>query len=110
MLGAVAQRLASALRGGDELARWGGDEFVVLLPDTSRAGALRAASRLRAAVAEAPVAIPGGEVAVTVSVGWAHWAGDTADDLLARADRALYKAKDAGRNAIHPPEEPSPQG
>jgi diguanylate cyclase (GGDEF)-like protein len=106
VLAAVARRLASALRGGDELARWGGDEFVALLPDTSRAGALRAASRLRAAVAEAPVQIQGGEIPVTVSVGWAHWAGDTPDDLLARADRALYKAKDAGRNAIHPPEEP----
>ena len=40
---------------------------------------------------------------MTISVGWAHWAGDTPDDLLARADRALYRAKDAGRDAVYPP-------
>jgi diguanylate cyclase (GGDEF)-like protein len=99
VLAEVARRLAQAIRGGDELARWGGDEFVVIQPATDREGAGRAAERLRAAVAAAPV----GDIAVTISVGWAHWAGDTPDDLLARADRALYRAKDAGRNQIHPP-------
>jgi two-component system cell cycle response regulator len=99
----VARRLESAVRGGDELARWGGDEFVALLPDTDKAGALRAAERLRAAVAAAPVGAAGTELAVTISVGWAHWAGDTPDDLLARADRALYRAKDAGRDTVFPP-------
>jgi two-component system, cell cycle response regulator len=98
----VSRRLAEAVRGGDELARWGGDEFVVLLPDTDKAGALRAAERLRASVAAAPIAVAGGELPVTVSVGWAHWAGDTPDDLLARADRALYGAKDAGRDTVWP--------
>jgi two-component system cell cycle response regulator len=98
----VARRLAEAVRGGDELARWGGDEFVVILPDTERVGAHRAAERLRSAVAAAPIRAAGIELPVTVSVGWAHWAGDTPDDLLARADRALYRAKDAGRNAVHP--------
>jgi len=98
----VARRLAGAVRGGDKLARWGGDEFVAILPDTDRAGALRAAERLRAAVAGAPVPLDGAEAAVTISVGWAHWSGDTPGDLLARADRSLYQAKDAGRNAIRP--------
>jgi len=102
VLAEVARRLAAAVRGGDELARWGGDEFVAIQPGTDRDGALRAAARLRAAVAVAPVAIAGGELPVTVSVGWAHWVGDTPDDLLARADRALYRAKDAGRNAVFP--------
>ena len=55
VLAEVARRLAGAVRGGDELARWGGDEFVAILPDTDRAGALRAAERLRAAVATGPV-------------------------------------------------------
>jgi two-component system, cell cycle response regulator len=99
----VARRLAEAVRGGDELARWGGDEFVAILPDTDKAGALRAAERLREAVSETPIAAAGRELPVTVSVGWAHWAGDTPDDLLARADRALYRAKDAGRNTVNPP-------
>jgi two-component system, cell cycle response regulator len=96
VLADVARRLAGAVRGGDELARWGGDEFVVLLPDTDRAGIVRAAERLRAAVASAPVA----GIPVTISAGWAHWAGDTADDLLVRADRALYAAKAAGRDSV----------
>ena len=102
VLAEVARRLAATVRGGDELARWGGDEFVAILPGTDRNGALHAAERLRAAVAAAPIAIAGGELAVTVSVGWAHWVGDTPDDLLARADRALYRAKDAGRSAVFP--------
>jgi two-component system, cell cycle response regulator len=102
VLAEVARRLADAVRGGDELARWGGDEFVVLLPNTDRPGVVRAAERLRAAMAGAPVALEGADIAVTISVGWAHWAGDTASDLLARADRALYTAKEAGRDKIHP--------
>jgi two-component system cell cycle response regulator len=102
VLAEVARRLAGAGRGGDELARWGGDEFVAILPGTDKAGALRAAERLRAAVAAAPIEAAGTALDVTVSVGWAHWAGDTPDDLLARADGALYKAKDAGRNAVFP--------
>jgi two-component system cell cycle response regulator len=102
VLAEVAQRLAEAVRGGDELARWGGDEFVAILPDTDRAGALRAAERMRAAVAGSPIQVDGMEVGVTISVGWAHWSGDTADDLLARADRALYQAKDAGRDTVRP--------
>jgi PleD family two-component response regulator len=44
----------------------------------------------------------GTSLPVTISVGWAHWAGDTPDDLLARADQALYAAKDAGRNTVFP--------
>jgi two-component system cell cycle response regulator len=102
VLADVARRLAGAVRGGDELARWGGDEFVAILPGPDKPGALRAAERLRAAVAAAPVQAAETELAVTVSVGWAHWSGDTPDDLLARADRALYRAKDAGRDTVFP--------
>jgi diguanylate cyclase (GGDEF)-like protein len=98
----VARRLASAVRGGDLLARWGGDEFVAILPDTDREGAMRAAERLRAAVAAAPVEVEGASADVTVSVGWAHWSGDTPGDLLVRADRAVYQAKDAGRGTVRP--------
>ncbi len=102
VLAEVARRLAGSVRGGDDLARWGGDEFVAILPDTDRAGVRRAAERLRAGVATGPVRIEDGDVDVTVSVGWAHWVGDTAGDLLVRADRALYAAKDAGRDTVRP--------
>ncbi|MBA3822010.1 MAG: diguanylate cyclase [Deltaproteobacteria bacterium] len=98
----VARRLLAGMRGGDELARWGGDEFVALLPDTDEAGALRAAERLRTAVAASPIEVAGTVLDVTVSVGWAHWSDDTPDDLLARADKALYMAKEAGRDQVFP--------
>jgi two-component system cell cycle response regulator len=102
VLAEVARRLAHAARGGDEVARWGGDEFVAILPDTDREGAFHAAQRLREAVSATPVAVGATEVAITISIGWAHWSGDTPDDLLARADRSLYQAKDAGRDTVRP--------
>jgi len=109
VLAEVARRLGDAVRGGDLLARWGGDEFVAILPATERAGALRAAERMRAAVAESPVGVEEIATPVTVSVGWAHWMGDTPGDLLARADRALYAAKDAGRDRVFPLRASGPQ-
>jgi cobalamin biosynthesis protein CbiG len=70
----VAPRLATALRDADVLVRWEADELLALLPATDRAGAERAAERLKAALDGTPIA-----------VGAAHWVGDTAFDLLSRA-------------------------
>jgi diguanylate cyclase (GGDEF)-like protein len=100
----VAAECGRTLRQSDVFARFGGEEFVCLLPETDLAAALVAAERLRAAVEATPLAAPGGEaLRVTVSVGVAHrGAGEdgSLDGLLARADAAMYASKDRGRNRV----------
>jgi two-component system, cell cycle response regulator len=99
VLVAAGESLQRALRAEDVLGRLGGEEFLALLPDTDEDAAGRAAERLRAAVANA-----GGPVAVTASVGWAVMrASEAPDDLVRRADNALYEAKAAGRNCVRGP-------
>jgi diguanylate cyclase (GGDEF)-like protein len=100
----VAQALAAQLhRPSDLVARIGGEEFAVLLPNTEAGGAGEHAERIRAAVESLALAHPGGGV-VTVSIGVAVTSGlagpQGPDELLAFADRALYRAKDAGRNLV----------
>jgi diguanylate cyclase (GGDEF)-like protein len=98
---ALTSALRDRLRAEDELGRLGGEEFLALLPDTEDEDAAAVAEGLRAS-AEAVRAHCGGYVlAATVSVGWATWDGvESPDDLVRRADRALYEAKAAGRNAV----------
>jgi diguanylate cyclase (GGDEF)-like protein len=104
VLAAVAQCLAGKIRASDMLVRYGGEEFLVLLPDTTRSGALAIAERVRAAVEQARTAVPQAEqpLRVTVSVGVATLPADGAagDDLVLAADRALFRAKGAGRNRV----------
>jgi two-component system, cell cycle response regulator len=101
VLQACARALRATSRAGDVVGRWGGEEFLVVLPATDLDGAVQAAERLRAAVSAAEVAIPRGRIHVTASGGVAVL-GDGADtDALVRdADAALYEAKRGGRNAI----------
>ncbi|MGH3024614.1 MAG: diguanylate cyclase [Gaiellaceae bacterium] len=101
-LRAVADALRGTTREYDVAARFGGDEFCVLLPETDLEGALTVAERMRAVVEESTRAT---DVPVTVSVGAvAHrGAGATADALIALADRAAYRAKFSGRNAVAVP-------
>ncbi len=96
----VADTLTRQLRKGDVLARFGGEEFVILLPDGSKRGAGEFAERIREAIASAPIHPGGPRRKVTVSVGWAQYPEDTPDmkKLVELADRALYFAKDTGRN------------
>jgi len=99
---AVLQRLTSllqaALRKVDALSRWGGEEFVVLCPNTARATAAAVAERLRREVAAADFATVG---KVTISVGVAECAaGESWEEWFARADAALYRAKNEGRNQV----------
>jgi diguanylate cyclase (GGDEF)-like protein/PAS domain S-box-containing protein len=91
----------AALRTNDRFARLGGEEFAVLLPETGPDGAVRLAERLRAAVAAVEVPTATEPVRLTVSVGVAGWeADDGLDELLRRADRRLYRAKQAGRDRV----------
>ncbi len=94
-----AARLRASVRASDTVARFGGDEFVVLLDDVKEPGhALRVAEKIVAECRE-PLRIAGGEVVATASIGLAYAAesGDV-ETLLRRADAALYEAKSAGRN------------
>ncbi|MBU6372842.1 MAG: PleD family two-component system response regulator [Alphaproteobacteria bacterium] len=102
VLKALAARLSTSLRPADMACRFGGEEFVIIMPNTFADFAAMVAERLRRDVAAAPVAIGGGrEIAVTASFGVAGVAaGDTAERLLKRADEALYRAKQAGRNRV----------
>jgi diguanylate cyclase (GGDEF)-like protein/PAS domain S-box-containing protein len=103
VLAALAGRLAATLRAVDRLARIGGEEFAVLLPDTTPDRAAEVAERLRVAVAAVPVSTPEvGDVPVTVSVGVAACEADDTDveAALHLADDALYQAKAQGRNRV----------
>jgi diguanylate cyclase (GGDEF)-like protein len=100
VLRAVAQRLQREIRSGDALYRYGGEEFLVLLPEQSLESAALAAERLRAAVEALALPHPAGGT-VTVSVGVAGTAeGCRPDELFELADQALYRAKADGRNRV----------
>lgn len=94
----VGRRLAARGREEDVVGRLGGDEFLVLLSEADHRGGAAAAEALRDAVAQRPMRIDGRDRTITVSVGWAVWQGEDAEDLLGRADRDLYAAKQAGRD------------
>ena len=86
----------------DVFARFGGDEFALLLPEATPAQAYDAVERIQLALAAQPIDLDGNPVSITVSAGISNLANDheSLDTLLGRADRALYRAKEAGRNRI----------
>lgn len=95
----VAETLRGAVRAGDVLARWGGEEFAVLVESSDERGLEEAAERLRVLVARSETRAGGTTTTVFVSVGGAlATTEDSADTLFARADKALYQAKNDGRN------------
>ena len=98
----VVKAMQGHLRATDVPARYGGDEFVVMLPDTPAHGALEVAERIRGAVQSTPFVTEAGRAPCTVSVGIASFPQDgrSIEALLARADRALYEAKASGRNRV----------
>ena len=96
-----ASIVSDGIRRGDIFGRLGGEEFAVLLPGTSGADAVAIVDRLRLRVAEAALAIPGGEVKCTFSAGVEEYeTGESLKNLMARADAALYSAKAMGRNRV----------
>jgi diguanylate cyclase (GGDEF)-like protein len=96
----VAQRIRFSLRSEDVVGRWGGEEFLTVLPMTPLSGALAVAERLRSSIAKTPMKADRHAVRVTVSIGCAENQGDSVGDLLRKADVALYRAKQGGRNRV----------
>lgn len=103
VLAGLCRRIKGLLRRDEVLARYGGEEFALVLSDTTLAEACEAAERIRRAVAETPFSTEEVPVPVTISIGLAVTHGEeglNAADLLDRADRLLYAAKQSGRNRV----------
>ncbi len=101
----VCQRVLHNLRDGDILARFGGEEFVILLPNTDAEVGLHVAERLRRAVAREPFLVGEAQLHITISIGITSHSGavqdvDSFGELLQEADKAMYRAKQNGRNRV----------
>jgi two-component system cell cycle response regulator len=99
----IANRMYSSMRPCDGIGRYGGEEFLLILPGSTLAQAAHVAERLRQCVADTPISTPEGEIPVTASFGVAACrAAEEADmsGLLRAADTALYQAKQSGRNCV----------
>lgn len=106
VLRTVGHRVCRALRAEDLLGRWGGEEFVAVLPATNLAGAVVVGERIRTAIASHAVGLGDGDILVTVSVGCVSGEGEPAE-LLRHATRALRQAKHAGKNRVVAVDSPS---
>lgn len=111
VLMAVARALQAELRGSDLAVRYGGEEFMAILPETDATKAMDVAERIRLRIEQLRIELPGAVVGISVSIGAATLlADDTAESVVARADAALYAAKHAGRNrcVVAPARVPAP--
>ncbi len=110
LLKTISQVAADGLRSTDWIGRYGGEEFLIVLPETDMAGAAAVAEKIRGLVQQTAVPMDDGTLAsVTISIGLASLRDDyprqerlTARDLIAAADRSLYAAKNSGRNRVNP--------
>jgi len=101
VLVAVASALKRSMREVDVVARWGGEEFLVLLPDCGVGAALQRAEQVRNEVARLEIAALPMQHSITISIGVAVWQADVPlDEMITQADRALYAAKGQGRNCV----------
>lgn len=97
----IANELRKRLRKTDFIARFGGEEFALLLPETPMDAGLRLLDSLREGIQACPFHFKGARLEVTLSAGLANFAEkDVAEDVFERADQALYRAKGAGRNRV----------
>lgn len=100
--------LSQQVRSGDLIARWGGEEFLVLLPSTPAAEAQLVAERIRKQLEQDSVTMGGNEVYTTTTIGVAELVvDDTFEQLVARADKGLYQGKETGRNCIVMEQQPA---
>lgn len=95
-----ARRMTDQLRAGDIAGRWGGEEFLIILPRTDIAGALLVAERVRVATAATPVIAATTSIPVTVSGGCATGSRESPGELLGLVDARIHRAEAAGRNRI----------
>jgi diguanylate cyclase (GGDEF)-like protein len=103
-LAMVGKTLSGCLRASDILGRWGGDEFMAILPAITKENLAIATEKFRALVAVSSVPLESSQLTVTISVGAALVApGDSQESLLKRADQHLYVSKQAGRNRVSLP-------
>ncbi len=97
-LATIAKTLSGCLRASDVLGRWGGDEFLVILPGITESAMAETAVRCRAMVSQSTVRVESAQIRVTITVGTALVAaGDTAESLVKRADQHMYGSKQLGR-------------
>jgi len=98
----IAKRCKHSVREIDLVGRYGGEELIILLPDTDRKTAMRVAERLRASIGAAPIKVGDREIVLTVSIGVAEKDENTLhlETMIARADQAMYIAKHKGRNSV----------
>ena len=99
----LAEILRHTCREGDVVARWGGEEFAIILPHANAQGTAIFAERLREKISKTPLYVNGKSIRMTISAGVTEWThdGDCLENMLDRADKGLYLAKAEGRNCVH---------
>ena len=100
VLAKVASVLKESIRETDYAVRYGGEEFVIVLPETSLDKAVELAERLRIKIADTNIELDDNSLSVTVSIGVSDFSGETLGNLINLADSAMYEAKESGRNCV----------
>jgi diguanylate cyclase (GGDEF)-like protein len=104
VLKTIAERCQSVLRSSDKIGRYGGEEFVIILPETSIEMAVKTANRIRMIVSDRPILVENAKISTTVSLGVSSMNAEcnlTLEQVLDQADQALYRAKQSGRNRVY---------